>query len=50
MKDAMPAQKVDINERRHVEIYISQETIERGNKALDMGVIDIDAIESEFVE
>jgi len=50
LKDARPAQKVDINERRHVEIYISQETIERGNKALDMGVIDIDAIESEFVE
>ena len=50
LKDAKPAQKFDINERKHVEIYISQETVERGNKALDMGVIDIDAIEEDFVE
>ena len=50
MKDAMPANKLDINERRQVEIFISHETIQRGNNALEEGVIDIDAIDCEFVE
>jgi len=50
MKDGFPAQKFDVNEHKQIDIYISHETVERGNKALEMGVIDIDAEDSGFVE
>ena len=48
--DVMPSTKLDINEHRKIEIHISAETVERGQKAIDMGVIDIDSTESEFLE
>ncbi len=48
--DSLPSTKVDINEHRKIEIHISHETVERGQKAIDMGVIEIDSIDSEFIE
>ncbi len=48
--DVMPSTKLDINEHRQIEIHISAETVDRGQKAIDMGVIDIDSTDSEFLE
>lgn len=50
LADALPSTKVDINERKLIEIHITQETVDRGQKAIDMGVTEIDSIESEFIE